>query len=77
VKAQRIRVQPRGSTESGRTAIVSGWLGTNGPSTYLWLGYKDSSGREMLTGILDGPQLYRLAKAIVRRFEGQREGDDK
>lgn len=41
---------------------IGGWL--HGKQTYLWMG--DSAG---CLGILDGPRLYRLAKAIVRQFE--------
>lgn len=77
MKAQRVRVQPRGATLAGRTAVVSGWLGQDGPGTYLWLGYRDADGREVCTGILDGAQLYRLAKAVVKRFECKQQGVSK
>jgi len=43
---------------------IRGWLdGRKG--TYLWFGIVDNC-----IGTLSGQKLYRLAKAIVRQFEG-------
>ena len=62
MKNQKIRVHFGYVPENLRNLEISGWL--SGKGTYLWVGYGEDWG-----AVLDGQSLYRLAKAIVRRFE--------
>ena len=62
MKNQKIRVHFGYVPEKLRNLEISGWL--SGKGTYLWVGYGEDWG-----AVLDGQSLYRLAKAIVRRFE--------
>lgn len=48
---------------NGSRFHVGGWL--SGRATYLWFGTEDG----LCYGSLDGQQLYRLAKAIVRHMD--------
>lgn len=58
MRQQKIKTRPTiGQVEIG------GWL-SDRRRTYLWFGFKGEC-----IGIIDGQPLYRLAKAIVRRFE--------
>jgi len=59
----RTKMQGVHCTHPGQLA---GWL--QGEDTYLWFGEAGEAGRCM--GFLGGQPLYRLAKAIVRQFEG-------
>lgn len=58
LRTQKIRTQVRAS--HGEVELT-GWL--QGKHTYLWIGNDHGY------GIVDGQPLYRLAKAIVARFE--------
>lgn len=72
-RARRIRTQPSHiSTYENRTLVFAGWL--HGKRTYLWVGYKTSDGEEHYLGTLEDQKLYRLAKAIVKQFEGSAHG---
>lgn len=65
LRNQRIRTRARkayGETE----VLIGGWL--SGKDSYLWLG-KPSGG---CLGFIGGQPLYRLAKAIVKRYEAQK-----
>ncbi len=44
--------------------VIGGWL--DGKNTFLWFGIYGQC-----IGTLSGQKLHRLAKAIVRRFEGE------
>lgn len=61
MKTQPIRAKPR--LRDPRFTL-GGWLGSQPSQTYLWFGYDDKC-----VGILSDKALYRLAKAIVKRFE--------
>ena len=59
MRIQRIRIKP----DSGKVEI-SGWLSNHKKGTYLWLGLGGHC-----IGHVGGYKLYRLAKAIVNRYE--------
>jgi hypothetical protein len=60
--AQKIRTKPDRIEDK---VEIGGWLDWDGGrSTYLWLGL---DGR--CIGTLSGAKLYRLSKAICKRFE--------
>lgn len=65
-KKQQIRTKPSHAcphcASSDQALQLGGWL--DGKRTYLWVGTKYH-----YMGSLGGQNLYRLAKAIVRRFE--------
>ena len=61
MKRQYVRTTPDGHNYK---MSIGGWL--DGRNTYLWFG--DIEGK-MCYGTLSEQKLYRLAKAIVRRFE--------
>ena len=62
MRTRRIRTKPDRPED---TVEISGWL-CDAERTYLWFGYQ---GR--CIGILSGEKLYRLAKAITRRWEAK------
>lgn len=62
MKTRKIRTTP----SVGKNLKISGEL--KGKDTYLLLA--DGTGRGL--GVIEGQKLYRLAKAIVRRFETAR-----
>ena len=67
--SQKIRTKfdkPRMSSERGE---LGGFF--DGQNTYLRFGVE-----ERCEGTLDGHKLYRLAKAIVRQFERNKEAQD-
>ena len=70
MRRRPIQIRPHTSNTELKS-VIEGWLGKNGAETYLWLGVELPNGESVCTGILDGARLYRLAKAIVRRFEGE------
>lgn len=47
-----------------KSMFLGGWY--QGKNTYLWFGSEEEN---ICLGYLDGPKLYRLAKAIVKNFE--------
>lgn len=60
MRTQRIRAK----VEQARDGFeLRGWLGP-GKNSYLWFGINGNC-----VGTLDGRALYRLAKAIVKRYE--------
>ena len=65
LKTQRIRTKPSKVSSSSPNLELGGWF--QGKDTYLWIGYKDS-----FLGYVAGRKLYRLAKAIVERYEDSR-----
>ena len=70
MKARRIRTKPDKSVLDYSGFSIAGWLNNadSGKCTYLWFGVNDRC-----VGTLSGRKLYRLCKAVVRRFE---EGKD-
>jgi len=58
MKKQRVRTKQDNKID---TLVIEGWL--DGRNTYLWFGNPN------YIGCLSDRKLYRLAKAIVKRFE--------
>ncbi|MCR4300750.1 MAG: hypothetical protein NUV51_03995 [Sulfuricaulis sp.] len=63
MSAQTIRTKSDRSCLLSNRLEISGWLSSR-RGTYLWFGLDGKC-----IGTLSGARLYRLAKAIVRRFE--------
>ena len=62
MKRQRIKTR----CTIGKRLEIKGWLDDK-RGTYLWFGVDDR-----FIGLLDGVPMYRLAKAIVKRWEADK-----
>lgn len=65
-KNQKIRAR-LGGVMPDVLGQLGGWF--SGPGTYLWVGDHDGK----CIGWIEGRPLYRLAKAIVRHMESERD----
>lgn len=65
LKNQNLRTKPSNTKKVG--LIIWGRL--HGKETYISFGSKESKYKHRYLGTLSGYKLYRVAKAIVRRWE--------
>lgn len=64
-KSQPRRIKTHTDSDMPKKISIDGWLA--GRQTYLWIGSLDG---EKCLGCISGHKLYRLAKAIVKQYEG-------